>query len=272
MAPRYINKLQDQRVLIIGASTGIGFAVAEAAIEHGAHVILSSSNQGKINNAIQKLEAHIKENQLPPRTISGAVCDLANPSALEDNIKNLLEFATKDGKIDHVVFTAGDPAQIPTIENVTVEDLSKAGMVRVTGGVILAKHLPKYINQSDNSSLTITGSTTYRRPKSGWSTINAANGSMEPLTRALAVDLQPIRVNCVLPGFIKTELFDSFPEEARPFMFEAMKKEALLDRVGTAAETAEAYLYFMKAAFTTGTTAIVDGGRLVGNNQEGRKA
>lgn len=66
-------------------------------------------------------------------------------------------------------------------------------------------------------------------------------------------------------GSIRAELFDGFPEEARPHMFASMEKEALLSRVGTVGETAEAYLYFMKAAFTTGTSAAVDGGRLIGN-------
>ncbi|KAJ3512679.1 hypothetical protein NM208_g15291 [Fusarium decemcellulare] len=81
----YINKLKDQRVLVVGGSTGIGFAVAEAALEHGADVIVSSSNQTKIDNAVQKLEKHIEAAQLPLRKVSGKACDLSKPEILEES-------------------------------------------------------------------------------------------------------------------------------------------------------------------------------------------
>lgn len=160
MATRYINKLQNHRVLVLGGSSGIGYAVAEAALEHGASVIISSSNKNKIDNALQRLKAHSQAAELPESNISGEPCDLTNPDTLEDNIKNLLEFATLDGKLDHVVFTAGDSMKPPSLESVTVEDISKLSMVRVTGAIFLSKHLPRYINQTTHNSLTVTASTT----------------------------------------------------------------------------------------------------------------
>lgn len=77
MSTKYTNKLDGQHVLVVGGSTGIGFAVAEAALEHGANVIISSSNQSKIDAAIERLESHIKNTHLPIRKISGKVCNLA---------------------------------------------------------------------------------------------------------------------------------------------------------------------------------------------------
>lgn len=267
MAPHFINKLQGKRVLIIGGSTGIGFAVAKAAIEYGAQVILSSSNQTKIDNAIQRLKDHVQDAGLAPPMIEGRTCDLAKLEVLEENVKDLFDSATQDGKLDHVVFTAGDFYQLPRIDTVAVEDIARISMVRVTGCIIVAKHLPAYINQTTESSFTVTASTTQWRPMKGWAVLNGAAGGIQPLTRGLAIDLKPVRVNCVTPGFVRTELFDGFPEEARDGMFAAMKADSVTETVGTPEDLAEAYLYLMKSSFATGSTVVVDGGRAIGDSR-----
>ncbi|KAF5629972.1 verA [Fusarium tjaetaba] len=268
MSTKFTKKLDDQRVLVIGGSTGIGFAVAEAALEHGANVVISSSNQSKIDAAIKRLENHIKSTQLPVRKISGKVCNLAKPETIEANVKELLEAASQDGKLDHVVFTAGDFSPSPSLDSATVSVISKIGMVRVMGAVFVAKHLSNYINQSNTSSFTITGTTTDSRPAgAGWSLLKAAAGGIEPMTRALCIDLKPVRVNCVTPGFVHTALFDGFPQDVRDVIFPAMEKDSVVGRLGTAEELAEAYVYLMKCTFATGSIVVVDGGRIVGDNK-----
>ncbi|KAF4426633.1 hypothetical protein F53441_14109 [Fusarium austroafricanum] len=268
MTARYINKLENQRVLVIGGSTGIGFAVAEAALEHGAHVIISSSNQVKINTAIQCLEHHIRDIQLPIRKISGKVCDLADPENLENNVKELLEFASQSGKLDHVVFTAGDFHPSPSLDSVTADVISKISMVRVIGAIFVGKHILEYINRTNRSSFTITGTTTDSRPAgAGWSVLKGAAGGIEPMTRALSIDLKPVRVNCVTPGFVQTELFNGFPQEVKDAIFPAMEKDSVVGRLGKPAELAEAYVYLMKSTFATGSTVVVDGGRIVGDSK-----
>ncbi|KAH7265514.1 uncharacterized protein BKA55DRAFT_559127 [Fusarium redolens] len=268
MSSKYIKNLDNQRVLIIGGSTGIGFAVAEAALEHGANVIISSSNQSKINTAIERLQDHIKHAKLPPRKISGKVCDLAKPDTIEANVKELLESASQDGKLDHVVFTAGDFNPSPSLDSVTVSIISKIGMVRVMGALFVAKHLSSHINQTNRSSFTITGTTTDSRPAgAGWSVLKAAAGGIEPMTRALCIDLKPVRVNCVTPGFVHTALFDGFPQDVRDVIFPSMEKDSVVGRLGTPEELAEAYVYLMKCTFATGSIVVVDGGRIVGDDK-----
>ncbi|KAF5688688.1 verA-like protein [Fusarium denticulatum] len=268
MSTKYTNKLDDRRVLVIGGSTGIGFSVAEAALEHGANVVISSSNQSKIDSAIERLKSHIQNAQLPMRKISGKVCNLAEPETIDTNVKELLESASQDGKLDHVVFTAGDFNPSPSLDSATVSVISKIGMVRVMGAVFVAKHLSSYINQSNSSSFTITGTTTDSRPAgAGWSLLKAAAGGIEPMTRALCIDLKPVRVNCVTPGFVHTALFDGFPQDVRDVIFPAMEKDSVVGRLGTAEELADAYVYLMKCTFATGSIVIVDGGRIVGDNK-----
>lgn len=263
---KYTNKLENQRILVLGGTSGIGFGVAEAALEYGANVIISSSNQTKIDKAIARLTQHVQATGLPQRQLIGTTCDLANGTKLEDNIKSLLEFATQDGKLDHVVFTAGDMLRLNGLD-VTVEQISEIAMVRSTAAIILAKHLSKYMKASVNSSFTVTGGTNGWRPGKGWSVVAGVCGGVEALARGLAVDLKPIRVNCANLGAIRTELFDSVFGDRVEELVKGMKSDTLTNTVGTPEEAAEIYLFFMKNTFVTGTVVAADGGRLVGDSR-----
>ncbi|CAM1502738.1 Fc.00g075140.m01.CDS01 [Cosmosporella sp. VM-42] len=247
-ALKYTTKLLSHRVLILGGSTGIGYAVAEAAVESGADVIVSSSNQAKVDKAIARLQEHLKATGLPQREILGKTCDLADSVNVEENIKELLEFATSERTklLDHVVFTAGDALKIQGLENVTIEDIHKTGMVRVTAAIMMAKHLSKYVNVGIRSSFTLTGGTMSWRPSAGWSVMAGIGGGVESLARGLAIDMKPVRVNCVRPGAVHTELFNDISEERLPGVLEVMRKDSLTGTVGTPEEVAEAYLFFMR--------------------------
>jgi NAD(P)-dependent dehydrogenase (short-subunit alcohol dehydrogenase family) len=89
-------------------------------------------------------------------------------------------------------------------------------------------------------------------------------GAIEHLTRALAVELAPVRVNCVCPGLIRTGVWDSIPEDRREAELARMTKRQLIPRAGTPEEAAEPYLYFMRAGFTTGQVVYVEGGSTLG--------
>ncbi|KYK57136.1 DUF89 domain-containing protein [Drechmeria coniospora] len=268
-AHKYINKLQNHRVLVLGGSTGIGFCVAEAAVEHGAHVIISSSNQAKLDKAVGRLQAHAAAIGLEAERISAKTCDLSNPDTIEDNVVSLLEYATQHGKLDHVAFTAGDAIKITPLAETTVADVQKTGMVRQVGLIMLAKHLPKYINVRAASSLTVTGGTNTWRPGPDWAVIAGTGGAVEGLTRGFAISLQPVRVNCVQVGAVHTELFDSIPEDRLPAVLANLAREGITGTVGRPDEVAEAYLYCMKDTFATGGVVESNGGRLVGDGKEG---
>ncbi|UNI17949.1 hypothetical protein JDV02_004253 [Purpureocillium takamizusanense] len=264
---KYINKLQGHRVLVLGGSTGIGFCVAEAALEHGAHIIVSSSSQHKLDKAAARLREHARAAGVSS-TIAAKTCDLGSADTIEDNIVQLLDFATQDGKLDHVVFTAGDAINIISLKDITVESFHKLGMVRQVGPILLAKHLPKYINTNVRSSLTLTGGTNTWRPGPNWAVIAAGGGASEGFARGCAVDLRPVRVNCIMVGAVRTELFDSIPEERMAIVLESMRKEGITGTVGRPEEVAEAYIYCMKDTFATGGIVESNGGRLVGDSKD----
>ena len=86
---------------------------------------------------------------------------------------------------------------------------------------------------------------------------------MEGLTRALAVELAPIRVNIVSPGVVRTPLWAGMPEADREALYRQMAETLPVGHVGEAAEIAEAYLYLMRQGYGTGQVVTVDGGAVL---------
>src|SRR4029077_19235724 len=130
--------------------------------------------------------------------------------------------------------------------------------VRFWGALTAIKHAFKTI--SPGGSITLTDGMIAHRPRRGSALSSAMAGAIEHLTRGLAVELAPIRVNAVCPGLIRTGVWDSIPEDRRTEQFERMTKRQPLPRVGEPNEAAEAYLYLMRASYTTGQVLHVDGG------------
>ena len=88
-------------------------------------------------------------------------------------------------------------------------------------------------------------------------------GTIEALTRALAVELAPIRVNAVSPGVVRTNLWQSISAAEREHLFESVGKRLPVGRIGEAHDIAQAYLFLMKEGFGTGQTVVVDGGTVL---------
>jgi NAD(P)-dependent dehydrogenase (short-subunit alcohol dehydrogenase family) len=110
----------------------------------------------------------------------------------------------------------------------------------------------------------LTSGMASRRPQKGRSMASSVCGAVEALTRSLAVELAPLRVNLVCPGLVKTELWDGMAAEAREAMYRRAEQNLLVGRVGEAGDLAEAYVYLMKNGFSTGQIVVADGGVSVG--------
>ncbi|KAJ4156391.1 hypothetical protein NW754_008019 [Fusarium falciforme] len=112
---KYVSKLAGKRVLVIGGSSGVGFGVAEAALQNGASsVFISSSSQSKISSAIERL----KSNNTSTKTeVQGFPCNLASFDTLNSEVEKLFSEVSKTGKLDHVVFTAGDQIAVGKLED-----------------------------------------------------------------------------------------------------------------------------------------------------------
>lgn len=267
-----LTKLLDRLVLILGGTSGIGFAVAEAAVEHGAHVVVSSSDAARVARALDRLRsvtrplASEKESDITA-VVRGKTCDLSDPATLEANLEELLRFATSGGTrlLDHVIFTAGDRMQMVPLSEVTEAQIQKWQTVRFLAPLFLAKLLlpNKYLKASSTSSLTLTSGTLIAKPIPGTSAMVSVGGALEGLARGLAVDLKPVRVNVVAPGATLTEHFEAFLPEARQAMVETLKNASLIGEIGMPEDAAEAYIFCMKDNYLTGALISTDGGRLL---------
>ncbi|KAK5655678.1 hypothetical protein OQA88_5611 [Cercophora sp. LCS_1] len=256
-SPKYINKLASRRILILGGTSGVGFAVAQAALEYGAIVTISSSNPAKLERALSRLDS---------ANANGAVCDLADTDKIEENLVALFNFATSNGqyKLDHVVFTAGDALKVTPVSEATPEAVTKASVVRFVAPVMVAKVMRVFVKESHEASLTLTGGTNSVKPMRDWSIIAGVGTAVEGLVRGFAVDLRPVRVNGIVLGAVHTELFDSIGQgEQLEAMLDKFRRETLTGTVGRPEDVAEAYLYVMRDSFVTGSLISTDGGRLL---------
>ncbi len=92
---------------------------------------------------------------------------------------------------------------------------------------------------------------------------SAICGAVEGLVRALAVELAPVRVNSVVPGVIRTNLWNNMAAGDRERFYAAVAGSVLVNRVGEAEDIAAAFIYLMKQTFTTGQNMVIDGGALL---------
>lgn len=256
---KYINKLEGKRILILGGTSGIGFAIAEACFEYGAIITISGSKPERLDATVQRLRDSYGDLQ---SRVSTHVCDLSNEETIESNVLNLLKAATDNGthKLNHLAFTAGDSIPMQPLTEANFAGIRRFGLVRFFGQVFIAKYLAEYMERSADSSFTITGGVNSWKPSPGWSLPASLGSQNEGLARGLAVDLAPIRTNLVSPGAINTELLKRriTPEREQLFI-----QKSLVQRLGRPEDTAEAYLYCMKDGFITGTAIQTNGGYLL---------
>ena len=238
------SALSEQRVVVIGGSSGIGFAVAQRACADGSHVVIGSSNSSNVEAAVSRLG----------NDASGSAVDVRDEASVAAFFEQIETF-------DHLVFTAGDWGAVRAGGTFAELDLAVANdvfAVRFWGAVAAIKHAQGRI--STNGSITLTDGMIAHRPRKNAALNTAMAGAIEHLTRSLAVDLAPLRVNAVCPGYVLTEVWDSIPEDQREAQIHRLTERHPLPRAGDPAELAEAYLYLMRGTFSTGQVLILDGG------------
>ncbi len=231
----------QQRVVVLGGSSGLGLAVAREVVAQGAGAVIASSNADRVKQAIATLGGKAE----------GHTLDLADEQAIQS-------FFQKLGDFDHLVFTAGDTLQLNGLEATDLKKARHAFEVRYWAVLAAVKYASSHIRKS--GSIVLTTGIAGERPHKGWTLAASVCGAIVSLTRALAVELAPIRVNAVSPGVVRTELWKNMPEKDRNSMFESMGKALLVGRVGEASDIARAYLFLMQEGYSTGQTIVVDGG------------
>lgn len=233
--------LMDKKIVLLGGTSGFGLAAAQAAAREGAKVVVVSSRQESVEGALSKL----------PANAVGLVANLADPASYQG-------LFDKIGRFDHLAFTAGDPLAIMPLDAVTLDQARKAFELRFWGAFMAAKTGAPLINEG--GSITFTSGTAGQRPPKGWSVVAALVAALEGLTRGLAVELAPIRVNAVCAGVVDTNLWAGMPAADRQAFFDHYASMLPTGRIGRADDIGDAYVFLMKQGFATGQTIVVDGG------------
>lgn len=232
--------LEGKRIVVLGGSSGIGLATAQAAAREGASVVIASSRKARVDEAL---------NSLPGA--EGHALDLSDERA----VKN---FFAALGAFDHLVFTAGENLQLGKLADTDVEAARRFFDLRYWGAFMAAKYGSSKIRPG--GSIVFTSGLAGQRPHAGWALGASICSAMEGLTRALAVELAPLRVNIVSPGVVRSPLWDNMTEADRAALYRQMEEHLLVGHVGETEEVAEAYLYLMRQTYGTGHVLVVDGG------------
>jgi NAD(P)-dependent dehydrogenase (short-subunit alcohol dehydrogenase family) len=234
----------DKHIVIAGGSSGIGFAIAQAAWAEGARVTLVGRSADKLAGAVRRLD---------PRAQSQAF-DLGNAEAARAGFAAI-------GPFDHFVSTAADLTYGPlaTMDRGAIERML-AG--KFWGPIHLVQFgLPQL--QAGGSLLFFSGLAA-DRPAAGTSMVSALNAGVEGLVRALAVELAPVRVNAISPGVVDTEGWSFMEESARKAFFADLATQLPARRIGAARDLAAAALFALANPFLTGEVLHVNGGGHLG--------
>lgn len=240
--------MDKQRILIVGGSSGMGLALARRCLEEGANVIIAGRREAKLSVARAELGN--------AASLETAVADISR----EDEVAALFQ---RIGRLDHIVSTAaaieGAYRLLPEIE---LEAAQRVVESKFYGPLLLAKHgAPKL---PPGGSLTFVSGIAAYRPAARGSVVAAVNAALEGLVRALAVELAPIRVNAVSPGWVDTPIWEFVAGEKKEETLGAMAKRLPVGRVGRPEDIADAIRFLIGNGFTTGETLHVEGGhRLV---------
>jgi len=231
--------LAGKKVVVVGGSSGIGLATAELARREGAEVIIASRNAEKLNAVAATLGA---------RAIAA---DVTNDKSVED-------LFAACGVVDHVVVTAAQLRSGP-FKTVAMDDVRSTMEGKFWG----AWRVAKSAQIAPGGSLTLVSGFLSIRPRPNSAIVGAANGAIESLARSLALELAPVRVNCVSPGIIDTPIRATMPEAARLDMLAKTAASLPVGRVGTGEDIARQILAFMTIGFATGSIVYLDGGALI---------
>ena len=238
------NGFRNKRVVILGGSSGIGLAVAEEAAAQGANVLIGSSNAERIQKAMGSIAGEVE----------GQAVDVSDERAVES-------FFGKVGSFDYLVYTADDSLHLQDLAATDLSQARRAFELRYWSALAVAKYGSPHIRKG--GSIVLTTGIAGQRPQKGWVVAASVCGSIEALTRALAIELAPIRVNAVSPGVVRTNLWQSMSAAEREHLFESVGKSLPVGRVGEPHDIAHAYVSLMQEGFGTGQTLVVDGGTVL---------
>jgi NAD(P)-dependent dehydrogenase (short-subunit alcohol dehydrogenase family) len=233
--------LKDQKVVIMGGTSGIGFATAKAAASAGGVVVITGRDAEKLKRATSHL----------PGSVEGALVDATSFDALNSFYKEL-------GPFDHLVLAVSGKVGGGPFASLSV-DLVKKAFEEKFFAYFMSLQAGSQILRTGGSIVLVTASSA-RTSYPGTAGLAAVNGALEAMIPTLALELKPTRINAVSPGIIDTPWWDAWPKEQREAAFAQIAASTPVGRIGQPEDIAQAILFLLENSFMTGTVVECDGG------------
>jgi NAD(P)-dependent dehydrogenase (short-subunit alcohol dehydrogenase family) len=234
--------LAGQRVVVIGGSAGIGLETARLARAEGADLILTARNPDRLDEAGRELGA------------STAAFDAHDFDRLGRFFGGL------PAPIDHILVTGSGPYYAPLAEF----DFEEAGR-EVDAHLWLPMHVARNAvgTVRPGGTLLFIGGTGARRPAPGLALVTALTAALPALTRNLALEIAPIRVNLIAAGFVDTPLSASLLGDQLDARREQLRSTLPIRRVVGPEDVAALAVHLMANTAVTGATYDIDGGQQI---------
>ena len=233
--------IANQRILIIGGSSGMGLASARRLVNAGAEVIVSGRDAARLDAAVTALGGKA----------TGIAADFTDPASLEALMQRV-------GRLDHLVLAAAGAAAWGPFAQLPVEAVRTALNTKLLGyWQSLQAALP--VLRKDGSVIFMTGAAS-RVAMPGTAGLAAVNGGITQMAQTLARELAPLRVNVVSPGLVDTPAYDGMPAQAKAGMFADAARSLPVGRTGLPDDIAQCVEMLVANTFATGMLLDIDGG------------
>ncbi len=237
--------MSSQHAVIVGGSSGIGLATAAHLLEKGYRVTITGRDAAKLRTAAENLDGDV----------AAAVMDAADLAGLPAAFAAI-------GPLDHLVLALGGGNGAGPFATVDLADVRKGFEQKTMAHFACAQACLPYL--SKQGSITFVSAVSAQAAMPGTAGLGAINAAIAALAPILAVELKPIRVNCISPGVVDTPWWDFLSADQKEPTFASFAARTPVGRVGRPGEIAEAIAFLIGNGFTSGHTLICDGGIRLG--------
>jgi NAD(P)-dependent dehydrogenase (short-subunit alcohol dehydrogenase family) len=240
----------DGTIVIIGGSSGIGLAVARRSLDDGATVVIAGRSQQRLDAA----RADVDRTGPPAGRLSAYPVDIGDPA----QVARLFE---RVGTLSHLVVTAADLPYGPVV-SLSEDSMVRAVRSKILGPLFAAQQAAPRITKP--GSITFTSGIAASRPAPGGALAATVNGALESMVLALALELAPIRVNAVSPGWVDTPVWDRLatPDVKNARMAD-LAARLPARRLGRPEDIANAVAFLIADNFVTGTVLHAEGAQVL---------